>query len=98
MVTAQMSSTQPVPETRLISEGELPPDHAWRALRGYGGWRLLRDAIIRFRYGDGNSHARAVALQLCLAAVPLRAAGRDTEVLITTYYTPVGSCSLSQDH
>jgi YihY family inner membrane protein len=66
-----MSSTQPVPETRLMSEVELSPDHAWRALRRYGGWRLLRDAIIRFRYGDGLSHARALALQLCLAAVPL---------------------------
>jgi YihY family inner membrane protein len=71
MVTSQMSSTQLVPETRLMSEVELSPDHAWRALRRYGGWRLLRDAIMRYRYGDGNSHARAVALQLCLAAVPL---------------------------
>jgi YihY family inner membrane protein len=54
-----------------MAEVELSPDHAWRALRRYGGWRLLRDAFLRFRYGDGFSHARAVALQLCLAAVPL---------------------------
>jgi len=50
---------------------ELSPDHVWRALRRYGGWRLLRDAFVRFRYGDGSSHARAIALQLCLAAIPL---------------------------
>jgi YihY family inner membrane protein len=66
-----MSSTRKVPETRLMAEVELSPDHAWRALCRYGGWRLLRDAFARFRYGDGFSHARAVAFQLCLAAVPL---------------------------
>src|SRR5690348_15606950 len=66
-----MSSTEPVPETRLMGEGELSADDAWRALRRYGGWRLARDAFVRFRYGDGFSHARALGLQLCLAAVPL---------------------------
>src|SRR5215204_5680352 len=66
-----MSSTGRVPETRLLGEGELSADHAWRALRRYGSWRLLRDAFLRFRSGDGFSHARALGLQLCLAAVPL---------------------------
>jgi YihY family inner membrane protein len=66
-----MSSTRRVPETRLMAEGELSADHAWRALRRYGGWCLLRDAMVRFRYGDGFSHARALGLQLCLAGVPL---------------------------
>jgi YihY family inner membrane protein len=66
-----MSSTRRVPETRLLGEGELSADHAWRALRRYGGWQLLRDAVVRFRYGDGFSHARALGLQLCLGAVPL---------------------------
>jgi YihY family inner membrane protein len=49
---------------------ELSADDAWRALRRHGGWCLLRDAFVRFRYGDGFSHARALGLQLCLAAVP----------------------------
>ena len=31
---------------------------------------LLRDAFVRFRYGDGFSHSRAFAFQLCLAVVP----------------------------
>src|SRR5215211_1301428 len=66
-----MSSARQVPESRLLGEGELSADHAWGALRRYGGWPLLRDALARFRSGDGFSHARALGLQLCLAAVPL---------------------------
>jgi YihY family inner membrane protein len=65
-----MSSTNRVPETRLMDHGELAADDAWVALRKYGRWRLLRDAFVRFRYGDGFSHSRALALQLCLAVVP----------------------------
>ncbi|MCZ7424894.1 YihY/virulence factor BrkB family protein [Micromonospora sp. WMMA1949] len=65
-----MSSTKLVPETRLMTENELSADDAWHTLRRHGGWCLLRDAFIRFRYGDGFSHSRALALQLCLAVVP----------------------------
>jgi YihY family inner membrane protein len=65
-----VSSTRMVPETRLMAEEELSADDAWHTLRRQGGWRLLRDAFIRFRYGDGFSHSRAFALQLCLAVVP----------------------------
>ncbi|GAB3956770.1 hypothetical protein GCM10027614_70160 [Micromonospora vulcania] len=59
-----------VPETRLMTDEELSADDAWHTLRRQWGWHLLRDAFIRFRYGDGFSHARAFALQLCLAVVP----------------------------
>ncbi|MDZ5447339.1 YihY/virulence factor BrkB family protein [Micromonospora sp. 4G57] len=65
-----MSSTRMVPETRLMAQEELSADDAWHTLRRHGGWRLLRDAFIRFRYGDGFSHSRAFALQFCLAVVP----------------------------
>jgi len=65
-----MSSTEPVPETRMMPGDELSADDAFLALRHYGRWPLLRDAFIRFRYGDGFSHSRAFALQLCLAIVP----------------------------
>ncbi|MDG4837596.1 YihY/virulence factor BrkB family protein [Micromonospora sp. WMMD967] len=65
-----MSSTRIVPETRLMADEELSADDAWHTLRREGGWHLLRDAFIRFRYGDGFSHSRAFALQLCLAVVP----------------------------
>ncbi|MEV6304018.1 YihY/virulence factor BrkB family protein [Actinoplanes sp. NPDC051861] len=65
-----MSSTEPVPETVMMPGDTLSADDAFHALRHYGGWPLLRDAFIRFRYGDGFSHSRAFALQLCLAIVP----------------------------
>ncbi|MEU7714423.1 YihY/virulence factor BrkB family protein [Micromonospora chalcea] len=65
-----MSSTKLVPETRLMTENELSADDAWHTLRRHGGWCLLRDAFVRFRYGDGFSHSRALGFQLCLAVVP----------------------------
>jgi YihY family inner membrane protein len=65
-----MSSTEPVPETKMMPGDELSADDAFLALRHYGRWPLLRDALVRFRYGDGFSHSRALALQLCLAIVP----------------------------
>ncbi len=65
-----MSSTRMVPETKLMEEAELTADDAWRTLRRHGGWHLVRDAFVRLRYGDGFSHARAFAFQLCLAVVP----------------------------
>ncbi|MFI5907265.1 YihY/virulence factor BrkB family protein [Dactylosporangium sp. NPDC051541] len=65
-----MSSTRQVPETSTMSRDELSADDAWQALRHHGGWALVREAFLRFRYGDGFSHARALGLQLCLAIVP----------------------------
>ncbi|MFG1928367.1 YihY/virulence factor BrkB family protein [Cryptosporangium sp. NPDC048952] len=65
-----MSSTNRVPETRLMGDDQLSADDAWATLRKYGRWHLLRDAFVRFRYGDGFSHSRALAFQLCLAVVP----------------------------
>ncbi|MFI7599365.1 YihY/virulence factor BrkB family protein [Actinoplanes sp. NPDC049681] len=65
-----MSSTSPVPETKMMPGDELSADDAFLALKHYGRWHLLRDAFVRFRYGDGFSHSRALALQLCLAIVP----------------------------
>lgn len=65
-----MSSTEPVPQTRDMSGDELSADEAVQALWHYGRWPLVRDAFVRFRYGDGFSHARAFAFQLCLAIVP----------------------------
>jgi YihY family inner membrane protein len=53
-----------------MSADQLAPDAVWHALRRYGGWHLIRDSFLRLRYGDGFSHARALAFQLCLAVVP----------------------------
>ena len=64
-----------VPETELMSGEQLSADDAWHTARRYGLRHLIVTAFVRFRYGDGFSHARAFALQLALAAVPLVIAG-----------------------
>lgn len=64
-----MSSVRPVPETRLMTGEELSADDAAHTLRRYGLGHLLCAGFLRFRYGDGFSHARAFGLQLALAAV-----------------------------
>ncbi|MFE3636606.1 YihY/virulence factor BrkB family protein [Streptomyces cellostaticus] len=66
-----MGTATKVPETRDMSGEELSGDEAWAALRRYGGWSLLRDVFVRFRYADGFTHSRALALQTVLALVPL---------------------------
>ncbi|MEW2136479.1 YihY/virulence factor BrkB family protein [Streptomyces sp. NPDC005409] len=56
----------------LELEGEeLSAEEALAALRRYGRWSLVRDSFIRFRYADGFSHSRALALQTVLSIVPL---------------------------
>jgi YihY family inner membrane protein len=66
-----MSTATRVPETRTMRGEELSADDAWTTLRRYGRWRLAQEAFLRFRYGDGFTNARALALQLCLAIIPL---------------------------
>src|ERR1700755_3563181 len=58
-----------------MSGDELSADGAWPTAPHHGLPPLLAGAFVRFRYGDGFSHARAFALQLALAAVPLVIAG-----------------------
>jgi YihY family inner membrane protein len=50
---------------------ELSAEDAWATVRRGGIRTLLRDAFLRFRYADGFSHARALGLQICLAALPM---------------------------
>jgi YihY family inner membrane protein len=69
-IRRSMSTTTKVPQTRTMSGDELSADDAWRMLRRTGTGPLLRDAFIRLRYGDGFSHARALALQMALTAMP----------------------------
>ncbi|MEW2168065.1 YihY/virulence factor BrkB family protein [Streptomyces sp. NPDC007084] len=66
-----MGTATKVPETRDMTGEELSADEALASLRRYGGWALLRDSFIRFRYADGFSHSRALALQTVLAVIPL---------------------------
>ena len=58
-----------------MSGEQLSADDAWRTVRRYGLGHLLATGFLRFRYGDGFSHARAFGLQLALATVPLVIAG-----------------------
>ncbi|WP_063819318.1 YihY/virulence factor BrkB family protein [Herbidospora cretacea] len=65
-----MGSATLVPQTRSMTGDDLSADDAWAALRAYGAWRLARDSVVRFRYGDGMSHSRALAFQMCLSIIP----------------------------
>lgn len=60
-----------VPQTSTMPVEELHAEHSWAIVRAYGVGSLLREAFVRFRYADGFSHSRALALQLSLAAIPL---------------------------
>ncbi|MEW1638091.1 YihY/virulence factor BrkB family protein [Streptomyces sp. NPDC093801] len=75
-----MGTATRVPQRREVAsrraerteEGEeLSAEEAVAALRRHGGCSLVRDSFIRFRYADGFSHSRALALQTVLAIVPL---------------------------
>ncbi len=58
-----------------MSGDQLTADDAWHTVRRHGPRQLLAGSFVRFRYGDGFSHARAFGMQLALAAVPLIIAG-----------------------
>lgn len=58
------------PVAHVPDAGERSARDAVRAVRR-AGWSFWRDAFARFRYGDGFSHSRALALQLSLAFIPL---------------------------
>ncbi|HEX4791916.1 MAG TPA: YihY/virulence factor BrkB family protein [Actinospica sp.] len=66
-----MSTATKVPQTRDMSGDELSAEDAWALLRRGGIRTLLRDSFLRFRYADGFSHSRALALQICLSTFPL---------------------------
>ena len=66
-----MSTATKVPQTRLMAGDELSAEDAWATLRRTGTPALVRDSFIRFRYADGFSHARALALQVCLSVIPM---------------------------
>jgi len=53
-----------------MSGDELDAEDAWHAVRRHGLRRLLVDSFVRFRYGDGFTNSRALALQIALGTVP----------------------------
>ncbi len=70
-----MSSVTAVPELAVTGVGQLTAHDAWLTVRHYGLLPLARESFVRFRYGDGFSHARALGLQVSLATIPLVIAG-----------------------
>lgn len=80
-----MTTARTVPVTTEMDGDELDHEDAWRAARAVGLRQLAVDSFVRFRYADGFSHSRALALQTALAVVPFLlalsglAAGLDEE-------------------
>ncbi|HSR22956.1 MAG TPA: YhjD/YihY/BrkB family envelope integrity protein, partial [Candidatus Eisenbacteria bacterium] len=54
-----------------MATADLSAEDARTTLRRYGRWKLVRDAFVRFRYGDGFTNSRALGLQLVLSLIPL---------------------------
>lgn len=65
-----MTTARTVPVTTELGGDELDAADAWRMARKVGLGRLLVTSFVRFRYGDGFTNSRALALQTALAVVP----------------------------
>jgi YihY family inner membrane protein len=65
-----MTTARTVPVTTEMDGDELDAEDAWRLVRHHGLHRVAVAAFVRFRYGDGFTNSRALALQACLAVVP----------------------------
>jgi YihY family inner membrane protein len=65
-----MTTARTVPVTVEMDGDELDAEDAWHEVRKVGLGRLAVDSFHRFRYGDGFTNSRALALQGCLAVVP----------------------------
>ncbi len=65
-----MTTARTVPVTTEMGGDELDAEDAWHLARRHGARRILVDSFVRFRYGDGFTNSRALALQACLAVVP----------------------------
>ena len=65
-----MTTARTVPVTTEMDGDELDHEDAWRMARKVGVARLVIDSFVRFRYGDGFTQSRALALQAALAVVP----------------------------
>jgi YihY family inner membrane protein len=65
-----MTTARTVPVTIEMDGDELDAADAWQVVRKVGVRRLLVDAFTRFRFGDGTTNSRALALQTALAVLP----------------------------
>lgn len=65
-----MTTARTVPVTTEMDGDELDATDAWHLARKHGLVKIAVESFVRFRYGDGFTNARALALQTCLAVVP----------------------------
>ena len=65
-----MTTARTVPVTTEMDGDELDAEAAWHLARRHGLRAILVGSFVRFRYGDGFTNSRALALQTCLAVVP----------------------------
>ncbi|WP_426246800.1 YihY/virulence factor BrkB family protein [Nocardioides sp. LHG3406-4] len=65
-----MTTARTVPVTTEMDGDELDAEDAWHLARRHGLRTILVSSFVRFRYGDGFTNSRALALQTCLAVVP----------------------------
>ena len=65
-----MTTARTVPVTTEMDGDELDALDAWHLAREHGLRSIAVESLVRFRYGDGFTHSRALALQACLAVVP----------------------------
>src|SRR3990170_2242908 len=65
-----MTTARTVPVTTEMDGDELDAEAAWHLALRHGLRTVLVGSFVRFRYGDGFTHSRALALQACLAVVP----------------------------
>ncbi len=65
-----MTTARTVPVTIEMDGDELDAQDAWHLARRHGLGRVAVSSFVRFRYGDGFTNSRALALQTCLAVVP----------------------------
>ena len=65
-----MTTARTVPVTTEMDGDELDAEDAWHLARRHGLRTVPVGSFVRFRYGDGFTNSRALALQTCLAVVP----------------------------
>jgi YihY family inner membrane protein len=65
-----MTTARTVPVTTEMDGDELDALDAWHLARQHGLRKIAVESFVRFRYGDGFTSSRALALQACLAVVP----------------------------
>lgn len=66
-----MTTARTVPVTTEMDGDELDAEDAWRVARRHGLVRIAVASFVRFRYGDGFTNSRALALQGSLAVIPM---------------------------